>query len=149
MSYFYVFMTCCLMCRRICVSLQEIETVTENNKQEMMKNKFWAMAGFVFALVGLSSCGSFLSLGGGVSSYDGAYPYGGYNDYAANAYQQVQQEALFLADKMAYELQMNAAQYEAAYEINLDYLLSLRSGTDLYGNYWARRNADLRYVLTP
>ena len=58
-------------------------------------------------------------------------------------------EALFLSDKMAYELNLTAAQYEAVYEINLDYLMSLNGHADVFGIWWDRRNADLRYVLTP
>ena len=56
-------------------------------------------------------------------------------------------EALFLSDKMAYELNLTAAQYEAVYEINLDYLMSLNGHADVFGIWWDRRNADLRYVL--
>ena len=56
-------------------------------------------------------------------------------------------EALFLSDKMAYELNLTAAQYEAVYEINLDYLMSLNGNGDVFGIWWDRRNADLRYVL--
>lgn len=57
-------------------------------------------------------------------------------------------EALFLSDKMAYELNLTAAQYEAVYEINLDYLMSLNGRADIFGSRWERRNADLRHVLT-
>ncbi len=57
-------------------------------------------------------------------------------------------EALFLSDKMAYELNLTAAQYEVVYEINLDYLMSLNGRGDVLGIWWDRRNADLRYVLT-
>ena len=32
-------------------------------------------------------------------------------------------EALFLSDKMAYELNLSPSHYEAIYEINLDYLM--------------------------
>ena len=51
----------------------------------------------------------------------------------AMSYNAAKNEALFLSDKMAYELNLTAAQYEAVYEINLDYLMSL--------------NGDLRFVL--
>ena len=44
----------------------------------------------------------------------------------AMSYNAAKNEALFLSDKMAYELNLTAAQYEAVYEINLDYLMSLR-----------------------
>ena len=43
----------------------------------------------------------------------------------AMSYNAAKNEALFLSDKMAYELNLTAAQYEAVYEINLDYLMSL------------------------
>jgi len=69
----------------------------------------------------------------------------------ANAmnYNAAKHEALFLSDKMAYELDLTAAQYEAVYEINLDYLTSLNGHGDVFGIWWDRRNADLRFVLTP
>ena len=38
----------------------------------------------------------------------------------AMSYEQARNEALFLTDKMAYELNLTDEQYEAAYEINLD-----------------------------
>ena len=68
---------------------------------------------------------------------------------SANAmnYNAAKNEALFLSDKMAYELNLTAAQYEAVYEINLDYLMSLNGHGDVFGIWWDRRNTDLRYVL--
>ena len=65
----------------------------------------------------------------------------------AMSYNAAKNEALFLSDKMAYELNLTAAQYEAVYEINLDYLMSLNGHADVFGIWWDRRNADLRYVL--
>ena len=65
----------------------------------------------------------------------------------AMSYNAAKNEALFLSDKMAYELNFTAAQYEAVYEINLDYLMSLNGNGDVFGIWWDRRNADLRYVL--
>ncbi len=65
----------------------------------------------------------------------------------AMSYEQARNEALFLTDKMAYELNLTAAQYEAVYEINLDYLMGVTSYDDVYGTYWERRNLDLSYVL--
>ena len=38
----------------------------------------------------------------------------------AMSYEQARREALFLTDKMAYELNLTDSQYDAAYEINLD-----------------------------
>ena len=68
---------------------------------------------------------------------------------SANAmgYEQARQQALFLADKMAYELNLTEEQYEAVYEINLDYLMSVNNEYDLFGDYWRHRNLDLSYVL--
>ena len=65
----------------------------------------------------------------------------------AMSYEQARQQALFLTDKMAYELNLTEDQYEAAYEINLDYLISIDHYADLYGIYWRRRNTDLSCVL--
>ena len=65
----------------------------------------------------------------------------------AMSYSAAKNEALFLSDKMAYELNLTDAQYDAVYEINLDYLMSLNGHADVFGIWWDRRNADLRYVL--
>lgn len=65
----------------------------------------------------------------------------------AMSYEQARNEALFLTDKMAYELNLTDEQYEAAYEINLDYLMGVTSYDDVYGDYWERRNRDLSYVM--
>lgn len=65
----------------------------------------------------------------------------------AMSYEQARNEALFLTDKMAYELNLSDAQYEAAYEINLDYLMGVTSQYDVFGPYWERRNLDLSYIL--
>ena len=67
---------------------------------------------------------------------------------AAMSFSKARKEALFLSDKMAYELSLSLSQYEAVYEINLDYFLGLYNPADLDGVYWLRRNADLRYVLS-
>lgn len=66
---------------------------------------------------------------------------------SAMSYEQARQQALFLTDKMAYELNLTDDQYEAAYEVNLDYLMGINSYDDLYGAYWRQRNADLSYIL--
>ena len=59
----------------------------------------------------------------------------------AMSYNAAKNEALFLSDKMAYELNLTTAQYEAVYEINLDYLMSLNGHADVFGIWWDRRNA--------
>ena len=65
----------------------------------------------------------------------------------AMSYERARNEALFLTDKMAYELNLTDAQYEAAYEINLDYLMGVSSRYDVFGTCWERRNIDLEYIL--
>ena len=66
---------------------------------------------------------------------------------SAMSYEQARREALFLTDKMAYELNLTPEQYDAAYEINLDYLMGVTGVDDVYSAYWTRRNLDLSYVL--
>lgn len=65
----------------------------------------------------------------------------------AMSYSRASEEALYLTDKMAYELNLNDQQYNDAYEINLDYFLSLNSESDLYGNYLSYRLTDIRHIL--
>lgn len=65
----------------------------------------------------------------------------------AMSYEQARREALFLTDKMAYELNLNQEQYDAAYEINLDYLMGVTTVDDVYSDYWTRRNLDMSYIL--
>ena len=68
---------------------------------------------------------------------------------AANAfsYERAREQALFLTDKMAYELNLTQEQFDLAYQINLDYLMNVTSSRDVYGVYWRYRNDDLRYIL--
>lgn len=66
----------------------------------------------------------------------------------AMSFSAARSEALFLSDKMAYELNLTNAQYNDVYEINLDYMLSVNNRNDVYGTSWSRRNTDLKYVLT-
>ena len=65
----------------------------------------------------------------------------------AMSFEQARNEALFLTDKMAYELNLTDEQYEACYEINLDYLMGVTGRNDVFGVYWERRNLDLSYIL--
>ena len=76
-------------------------------------------------------------------------------------YETARQEALFLTDKMAYELNLNDYQYEAVYEVNLDYLLSLNTYDDAYsmtflyvtldyqGLHWTRKQPFIVSFLVP
>ena len=66
---------------------------------------------------------------------------------SAMSFEQAQEQALFLTDKMAYELNLTPEQYDAAYEINLDYLMGITTSEDVFNEYWTRRNLDLSYVL--
>jgi len=66
---------------------------------------------------------------------------------SAMSYSEAREQARFLTDKMAYELNLNDQQYSDCYEINLDYLLSVETADDLYGDYLAYRNADIRHIL--
>ena len=120
------------------------------------KNIIWLSA--IVATMSLTSCDSLLALNGGSSGvvytsggdvYNAGYgsDYGGRYAYSGIRYEDARRQALFLSDKMAYELGLNDAQYEAIYEINLDYLLNMRGENSIYGDYWARRNSDIFYVL--
>lgn len=62
-------------------------------------------------------------------------------------YEEARQRAWFLTDKMAYELNLTPEQYDRAYEVNLDYLMSIRTASDCSGIYWQYRDADLRCIL--
>jgi len=62
-------------------------------------------------------------------------------------YKEARDQALYLTDKMAYELNLNNQQYNDCYEINLDYFLSVQTPDEVYGPYLAYRNADLRHIL--
>lgn len=63
-------------------------------------------------------------------------------------YETARERAYYLTDKMAYELNLNDQQYNDAYEINLDYLLSINSEADLAdARYLTYRNEDLRHIL--
>ncbi len=66
---------------------------------------------------------------------------------SAMDYETAREQAYYLTDKMAYELNLNEEQYNDAYEINLDYLLSLTDESDIDAMYLDYRNADLQYIL--
>lgn len=63
-------------------------------------------------------------------------------------YETARERAYYLTDKMAYELNLNDQQYNDAFEINLDYLLSINTEADLRNTaYLTYRNDDLRHIL--
>ena len=65
----------------------------------------------------------------------------------AMSYEQARREAWFLTDKMAYELNLTPTQFDCAYRVNLDYLMSINTASDCYGYYWSYRDDDLRCIL--
>ena len=78
---------------------------------------------------------------------------------AAMSNSRVRKETRFLTDKMAYELNLNTVQYNDVYEINFDFIYSIRYlmddvirgyewALDDYYNYLDVRNDDLRWVLS-
>ena len=71
----------------------------------------------------------------------------------------IRENARFLTDRMAYELNLTPQQYEDCYEINYDFIASINPFMDevVYGypeyidryyNYLDYRNDDLRYIMT-
>ena len=70
---------------------------------------------------------------------------------AANAmsYKSARDQAFFLTDKMAFELGLSDDQYNAVFEINMDYIMCLDVYDDIFGTFWTRRNNELKYVLSP
>ena len=67
---------------------------------------------------------------------------------AAMPYTEARNKAMFLSDKMAYELNLSKTQFNAVYEINLDYMLNLDEESDVFGYNWEIRNRDLAQVLS-
>lgn len=65
----------------------------------------------------------------------------------AMSYEEARQQAWFLTDKMAYELNLTPEQCDRAYQINLDYLMNVRTASDCNGYYWQYRDTDLRCIL--
>ncbi|MBP5365384.1 MAG: hypothetical protein J6Y82_05620 [Bacteroidales bacterium] len=70
----------------------------------------------------------------------------------------IRQNARFLSDRMAYELDLTPMQYEYCYEINYDFIYNINhlmndvvfgyiDAIDTYYDYLDMRNEDLRYVL--
>ncbi len=67
---------------------------------------------------------------------------------AAMPYTDARNKAMFLTDKMAYELNLTESQLEAVYEINLDYMLNIEEEADMFGYNWEIRNRDMAQVLS-
>jgi len=71
----------------------------------------------------------------------------------------IRENARFLTDRMAWELDMTPRQYEDCYEINYDFIYSINhimkevaygytDAIDMYYTYLDYRNDDLHYILT-
>ncbi len=71
----------------------------------------------------------------------------GFGTIQAIGYEDARREAWFLTDKMAYELNLTSEQFDRAYQVNLDYLMSINTADDCYGYYWTYRDADFRCIL--
>jgi len=67
---------------------------------------------------------------------------------SAMTYTKARENAAYLADKMAYELDLTDEQYEAVYQVNLDYFMNVNSHHDIYGAAWNDRNYCLRHILS-
>lgn len=66
----------------------------------------------------------------------------------AMSYYRAREEALFLTDKMSYELGLSNDQYVEVYDINLRYYAKISVTADIFGEFWIRRTNELKYVLT-
>lgn len=67
---------------------------------------------------------------------------------AAMTFSEAREHALFLTDKMTYELGLTSIQADNVYEINLDYVVAVAIQGQRNSTALAVREADLRYVLS-
>lgn len=67
---------------------------------------------------------------------------------AAMTFDEARDHALFLTDKMAYELGLSSVQVNNVYEINLDYVMGVAIQGERLSVCQSRRDADMRYVLS-
>ncbi len=67
---------------------------------------------------------------------------------AAMTFNEAREHALFLTDKMAYELGLSTAQINNVYEINLDFVVGAAIQGEPYSLCKSRRDSDLRYILS-
>ena len=82
-----------------------------------MKKMYLYTLALIFTGLTLTSCGSFLSIGGGVGGpvastatvYDDGYNVGYNSTYGRISYDDARRESLFLSYKLAYELGLKAA----------------------------------------
>ncbi len=67
---------------------------------------------------------------------------------SAMTFNEARGHALFLTDKMAYELGLSTAQIDNVYEINLDFVMSVAIHGESLNVCKIRRDNDLRYILS-
>ena len=67
---------------------------------------------------------------------------------AAMTFNEAREHALFLTDKMAYELGLSPAQLNNVYEINLDFVIGVAIQGERPSICQSRRDADMRFVLS-
>ena len=66
----------------------------------------------------------------------------------AMTFNEAREHALFLTDKMSYELGLSPTQVDNVYEINLDYIISVAINGERQSFCQSRRDADMRFVLS-
>ena len=66
----------------------------------------------------------------------------------AMTFNEAREHALFLTDKMTYELGLSTVQANNVYEINLDYIISVAIHGERHSICQSRRDADMRFVLS-
>lgn len=66
----------------------------------------------------------------------------------AMTFDEAREHALFLTDKMTYELGLSPTQANNVYEINFDYIISVAIQGERPGFCQSRRDADMRFVLS-
>lgn len=67
---------------------------------------------------------------------------------AAMTFNEAREHAMFLTDKMSYELGLSPTQINNVYEINLDFVMAAAIQGERYNTCLARRDTDLKYVLS-
>lgn len=67
---------------------------------------------------------------------------------AAMTFNEAREHAMFLTDKMSYELGLSPTQLNNVYEINLDFVIAAAIRGERLSTCLSRRDTDLKYVLS-
>ena len=67
---------------------------------------------------------------------------------SAMTFNEAREHAMFLTDKMSYELGLSPTQLNNVYEINLDFVMAAAIRGERLSTCLSRRDTDLRYVLS-